>query len=215
MALFLSWSVLLTTGLAQEKLPPPTGHINDFAAVIDPAGKQRLETVLESLKERTGVDLVIAIIKTAGSEDLYDVSLRLAGEWNVGTRTSTRKSLLLLITADNGRFFAQFSRSAQTTLPDGLVGEMGRRMRPKFDGGDLNGGLLIGIQTFTNALGEQNNFTFAQLDPQGSETQVAQTRPRTVEPADGRDVSGHQTRADPQVDSVQEPPRGGVPVDSG
>ncbi|HEY6045551.1 MAG TPA: TPM domain-containing protein [Pyrinomonadaceae bacterium] len=181
-ALVLSWSLLLTTGLAQEKLPAPAGHINDFAAVVDPAGKQRLETVLESLKERTGVDLVIAIVKTAGNEDLYDASLRLAGEWNVGTRTSTRKSLLLLITADNGRFFTQFSRSAQTALPDGLVGEMGRRMRPKFESGDLNGGLLVGIQTFTNGLGEQNNFTFAQLDPQGGETQVAQSRPRTVEP---------------------------------
>jgi tetratricopeptide (TPR) repeat protein len=182
MALFLSWSLLLTTGLAQEKLPPPSGHINDFAAVVDPAAKQRLETVLESLKERTSIDLVIAIVKTAGNEDLYDASLRLAGEWNIGTRTSTRKTLLLLITADSGRFFTQFSRSAQTALPDGLVGEMGRRMRPKFDSGDLNGGLLIGIQTFTNGLGEQNNFTFAQLDPQGRETQVAQTRPRTVEP---------------------------------
>jgi tetratricopeptide (TPR) repeat protein len=180
-ALFLSWSLLLTNGLAQEKLPPPNGHINDFATVVDPAGKQRLETVLESLKERTGVDLVIAIIKTTGGEDLYDASLHLAGEWNVGTRTSTRKSLLLLITADNGRFFAQFSRSAQTTLPDGLVGEMGRRMRPKFESGDFNGGLLTGIQTFTDALGEQNNFTFAQLDPQGGETQIAKTRPRTVE----------------------------------
>ena len=182
MALFLSWSLLLTTGLAQEKLPAPTGHINDFAAAIDPAGKQRLETVLEGLKERTGIDLVIAIIKTAGNEDLYDASLRVAGEWNVGTRTSTRKTLLLLITADNGRFFTQFSRSAQTALPDGLVGEMGRRMRPKFDSGDLNGGLLLGIQTFTTALGERYNFTFAQLDPQGGETQIAQTRPRTVEP---------------------------------
>lgn len=182
MALSLSWSLLLTTGLAQEKLPQPTGHINDFAAVVDEAEKQRLETVLESLKERIGVDLVVAIIKTAGNEDLYDASLRLAGEWNVGTRTSTRKTLLLLITADNGRFFTQFSRNAQTALPDGLVGEMGRRMRPKFESGDLNGGLLIGIQTFTNALGEQNNFTFAQLDPQGGETQEAQTRPRTIEP---------------------------------
>lgn len=180
-AILTSWSLLLTTGLAQEKLPAPTGHINDFAAVLDPAGKQRLETVLASLKERTNLDFVIAIVKTAGSADLYDASLRLASEWNIGTRTSPRKSLLLLISADNGRFFAQFSRSAQTALPDGLVGEMGRQMRPKLEAGDFNSGLLIGIQSFTNGLGELNNFTFAQLDPQGGETLVAKSRPRTVE----------------------------------
>ena len=37
------------------------------------------------------------------------------------------------------------------------------------------------MQTFATALGELNNFTFAQLDTQGGEVQVAQTRPRTVE----------------------------------
>ncbi len=181
LAIVSSWSLLLIGGHAQEKLPPPTGHINDFAAVVDPAAKQRLETVLEKLKERTNIDLVIAIVKTAGGEDLYDASLRLAGEWNVGTRMSPRKGVLLLVTADNGRFFAQFSRSAQTAMPDGLIGDMGRRMGPKLESKDFDGGLLIGIQTLTNALGEEHNFTFAQLDPQSGETVVAQTRPRTVE----------------------------------
>jgi tetratricopeptide (TPR) repeat protein len=177
----VSLSQVFTIGLAQDKLPQPSGHLNDFASVIDPAAKQRLETILENLKQRSDIDLVVAIVKTAGSEDMYDYSLRVAGEWNTGTRTSPRRSLLLLIAADNGRFFTQFSRAAQTALPDGLIGEMGRRMRPKFESGDYNGGLLAGIQTFATVLGEQHNFTFAQLDPQGGEIAVAQTRPRTVE----------------------------------
>ncbi|MGZ8844035.1 MAG: TPM domain-containing protein, partial [Pyrinomonadaceae bacterium] len=168
---------------AQEKLPQPSGHINDFAGVIDPAGKQRLETVLESVKERTSLDLVVAIVKTAGAEDLYDYSLRVAGDWNVGTRMSPRKTVLLVIAADNAQFFTQFSRAAQTSMADGLIGEMGKRMRPKFGAGDYNGGLLAGVQTFADAVGEQHNFTFAQLDPQSGDVQVAQSRPRTVEAA--------------------------------
>jgi len=91
MAILSSWSLLLTSGLAQDKLPPPTGHINDFASVIDPANKQRLETVLQNLKERATIDLVVAIVKTAGPGDLYDYSLKLANEWNVGSRLSPRR----------------------------------------------------------------------------------------------------------------------------
>jgi tetratricopeptide (TPR) repeat protein len=181
MAILSSWSLLLTSGLAQDKLPPPTGHINDFASVIDPANKQRLETVLQNLKERATIDLVVAIVKTAGPGDLYDYSLKLANEWNVGSRLSPRKSLLLVIAADNGRFFSQFSRSAQIEMPDGLVGEMGRRMRAQLEGKDFNGGLLTGIEAFVNGLGEQRNFNFAQLDTQSGQTQVARTRPRTVQ----------------------------------
>lgn len=175
----IAWSV---SADAQEKLPPPAGHINDFAGVIEPAGKQRLDQVLERLKERTNLDLVVAIVKTVGSEDLYDYSLRLSGEWNVGTRMSPRKGLLLLIAADSGQFFTQFSRAAQADMPDGLIGEMGRQMRPKFAGNDYYGGLLAAVQTFANTLGSQHNFTFAQLDPQSETPQVARTRPRTVEP---------------------------------
>ena len=177
----ISLAQVFATVSAQEKLPPPTGNINDFAEVIDSATKERLETVLKNLKTRTDIDLVIVLVKTAGTEDLYDYSLRVANEWKVGSRTSPRKTLLLVITTDSGHFFTQFSRAAQAILPDGLVGEMGRHMQPKFETRDFNDGLLAGVQTFVNRVGEQHNFTFAQLDSQGGEVVVARTRPRTVE----------------------------------
>lgn len=171
---------VLVSASAQDKLPAPSGHINDFSEVVDPATKQRLETVLQSLKTRTEMDLVIVVVKTAGSADMYDFSLRLANEWQLGTRTSTRKTLLTVIAADTGQFFTQFSRSAQTTLPDGLVGEMGRRMRPRFEARDFSGGLVTGVQAFVNGVGEEHNFTFAQLDVPAGDV-AAVTRPRTVE----------------------------------
>ena len=188
---------------AQDKLPAPSGNVNDFAEVIDPATKQRLDTVLQSLKTRTDVDLVIAVVKTAGSADMYDYSLRIANEWQVGTRTSPRKTLLMVIAADTGQFFTQFSRAAQTTLPDGLVGEMGRRMRPKFEARDFSGGLVTGVQAFVNGLGEQHNFTFAQLDVPAGDVAVAQTRPRTVESSS---PAGH-TRAAAERIAVAESAR--------
>ena len=189
-------SNVIVIGFAQDKLPPRDGHINDFASTVDPATKQRLETVLENLKQRTDIDLVIAIVKTVGAQDLYDYSLKAAGEWNIGARTSPRKSLLLMIAADNARFFSQFSRGVQSDLPDGLIGEMGRRMRPRLEAKDYNGGLLVGVQTFTNGIGEQHNFTFAQLDPQGGENLLAQSRARTVtSPAPGDSVIPQGTNA--------------------
>src|SRR6185436_3536332 len=109
---------------AQDTLPAPTANINEYAEVLDPATKQRLDTVLQNLKTRTDIDLVIAVVKTAGGADMYDYSLRLANEWKIGARASARKTLLMVIASDNGQLFTQFSRAAQTALPDGLVGEM-------------------------------------------------------------------------------------------
>jgi tetratricopeptide (TPR) repeat protein len=176
----LSLTRVFAIGLAQEKLPAPSSHINDFAAVVGTANKERLEAILEQLKTRTDIDLVVAVVKTAGAEDLYDYSLHLANDWNIGSRMSARKTLLLVIAADNGKFFTQFSRPAQSALPDGLVGEMGQKMRPKLEASDYDAGLLVGVQTLVSGLGAVHNFTLADLERQPIEI-AARTRPRTVE----------------------------------
>jgi tetratricopeptide (TPR) repeat protein len=163
-----------------QRLPKPSGHVNDFAEVVDPATRQRLETVLANLKLRTGLDFVIATVKTVGDEDLYDYSLRVANDWNVGASTSLGKNLLLLIVGDSGKFFTQTSRTARSDLPDGLIGEMGRRMGPKIKSEGFSPGLITGVQAFVNILGERKDFTFEALAQQAGEEMIAQTRPRVV-----------------------------------
>jgi len=181
-AILLCWVVASPHISAQGRLPKPTAHINDFAEVLDAATKQRLEKVLENLKQRTDVNFVILTVKSAGAEDLYDYSLRIANDWVVGTPASSNKSILLVLAADNGKFFGQISNGARSFLPDGLIGEMAQRMRPKIESAGYNQGLLTGIEVFTNGLGERHNFTFAELDPRAGENLIAeQQRPRTVE----------------------------------
>jgi len=167
---------------AQERLPKPSGHVNDFAELLDATTRQRLEKILENLKERSGIDFVIATVKSTGAEDLYDYSLRIANDWNVGVPTSAKKTVLLAIAGDNGKFLAHISKGARADLPDGLIGDMGQRMRAIIATAGYNEGLLAGIKTFANGIGERNNFTFADLDRHSAEDLIAeQQRPRMVE----------------------------------
>lgn len=166
---------------AQSKLPKPNGHINDFGEVLDAATRARLEKVLETLKERSGIDFVVATVKSAGTEDLYNYSLQIANDWNLGAPAATNRSVLLVIAADNGKFFTQASRSARFVLPDGLIGTMGLRLKQKVESGGYNEGLITGVKTFTDGVGETRNFTFADLDQHPAENLIAeQKRPRTV-----------------------------------
>lgn len=166
---------------AQERLTKPAGHVSDFADLLDAATKQRLEKVLDNLKRRADVNFVIVAVKSAGTEDLFDYSLRIANDWTIGAPASADKSVLLVLAADNGKFFAQISKGARADLPDGLIGEMGQRMRRKIESAGYNQGLVTGIETFANGLGERHNFTFAELDADTTESLVArQQRPRTV-----------------------------------
>ena len=178
-------------------LPPPRGHVNDFAGVLDDASRDRLEDILENLKQRSGIDLVVAMVKTSGEKDLYDYSLRVANEWNVA-QDDQGKRVLTVIAVDTGRFFTQSSRSAQKELPNGLIGYMGRRMRPQFELRSFKEGLLTGIEAFANIVGQTLNFTFETLDrpatdrtaqiqpnirkPEKNEPATQQLKPKTVSP---------------------------------
>src|SRR6266851_405064 len=111
LAIFLLWlGASPRAGAQSQRLPKPSGHVNDFGEVLDAPTRDRLETVLENLKQKTELDFVVVIVKSAGAEDLYSYSLNVANDWNVGAPASLGKSLLLVITADNGKFFTQITR---------------------------------------------------------------------------------------------------------
>jgi tetratricopeptide (TPR) repeat protein len=158
----------------------PRGHITDEAEVLDAATRARIERVLDNLKQRTDIDFVIATVKDTGPETLYDYSLHLANEWNVGSMASPNKSLLVLITTNGGKLFTQVSRSARASLPDGLIGEMGLRIRAKVESAGYGPAVLAGVQTFVNGVGELRSFTFADLDTAGDQQIARQGRPRVV-----------------------------------
>jgi uncharacterized membrane protein YgcG/Flp pilus assembly protein TadD len=168
-------------GTQEPRLSKRVGHINDFAEVLDEPTKARLEAVLEKLKEKTHFDFVVVTIKSAGSEDLYDYSLAAANDWKVGAPASADRSLLIVIAADNGRFFSQVTRGARIYLPEGLVGEMGQRIREKIAPGSYGNALMTGVRVFVDRLGEVHSFDFASLDPQRGENIAQAQRPRTVQ----------------------------------
>jgi tetratricopeptide (TPR) repeat protein len=178
-------AIALTTFSAvhaqDQRLPKRTGHINDFAEVLDVATRERLEAVLEKLKDKTHVDFAVATIKSSGSEDLYDYSLAVANDWKIGAPAGMDRSLLVVIAADNGKFFSQLTRGARIYLPEGLVGEMGQQMREQIASGGYSVGVLAGIRTFVDRLGEVHSFDFAALDPQRGDTVAQLQRPRTVQ----------------------------------
>jgi uncharacterized membrane protein YgcG/tetratricopeptide (TPR) repeat protein len=157
------------------KSPERAGYVNDFAAVLNATTRQRLENILRNLQERSGVEFVLATVKTAGDLDIFDYSQQLATDWNTGAGATKQKSLLLVVAADTGKFFTQASKSVKGDLPDGILGEMGRRMRPQLEGQEFSEGLVTGVQTFVNLLAERKGFSLVNIE-QGP-AQSAQAAP--------------------------------------
>ena len=208
LALFLLISV---NPLAQStQFPAPASHVSDFAGVLDPQTKSRLDSLLYKLKEKSKIELYVATVETTGERQISDFSQQLAREWNIGVKTSRNKSLLLVVSVASKNSFTQFSRAAQLAIPEGVFGEMSYRMQGPLSEGRFNDAIDSGVKLFVNALAEKFAFNPADLEsstvasaspevaaPDSSEAVLSsgsgsqKTRPRTV--ADGPKPSPEAT----------------------
>jgi uncharacterized membrane protein YgcG/tetratricopeptide (TPR) repeat protein len=146
------------------KLAAPTSHISDFAGVIDSETKSRLEHLLQNLKEKSDVELYVATVDTTGAQEISAFSQKLARDWNIGSKTSRNKNLLLVISVGSKTSFAQISRTAQATLPDGILGEMSYRMSGPLGDGRFAEAVSSGVHVFANALAEKIGFKVSDLE---------------------------------------------------
>ena len=164
--------------LAQSnQLPAPKTYINDVAGVVDAQTRARLENVLERLKEKSKIELYVAVVDSTDGAQVSDYSQRLAREWNIGSKTTRGKSLLLVVSAASKTSFTQYTRAVQSELPDGVLGEMSYRMNGPLSEGRFSEAIEVGVYAFVNAVADKMGFSAADLEKpviaaQGS-TQVA------------------------------------------
>jgi tetratricopeptide (TPR) repeat protein len=152
---------------AQEKaqLPARTGYVNDFAHVVDDQTRQRLDTILDNVKKRSGIELNLATVQTTGTLDISTFSRQLADDWGVGSRGSSGKTLLLVVSVDEKAVFTRPSRSVQGELPEGILGELNQRVRGSISSGNFSQALVDGVSHFAIALGKKVGFSLDGIDP--------------------------------------------------
>lgn len=183
------------TPLAQSgQLPSPTSHISDLAGVIDPKIKTQLEGLLANLKEKTQIELYVAMVDSTGGQPIDEFSQRLANEWNIAGRNTRTRSLLMVVSAASKSSFTKFSRPVQGQLPDGVLGEMSYRMRGPLSDGRFTEAIDGGVRVFVNALAEKIGFNAADLEPSSAAVAANTSSPESPQPILVSARDGEKTR---------------------
>ncbi|HEX7332168.1 MAG TPA: TPM domain-containing protein [Pyrinomonadaceae bacterium] len=192
-ALFL---LICVNPLAQSnKLPAPGSYVSDFAGVIDSATKTRLEDFLQKLKEKSNFELYVATVESTGDKEISKFSQQLATDWNIGAKTTRTKSLLLVVSTGAKTSFMQFSRSAQTALPDGILGEVSYRMSGPLNDGRFGDAVDSGIHVLAIAVAEKIGFNVSELETSA----VASNSPEVTATSEPVLVSAKTSRTRPRV----------------
>jgi len=149
-------------------LGPSTGFVNDYAGVIDVATKQQLEDKLTAFKQKTTVEIAVAVVRTTGDRDIFDYSLAVARGWKIGSKNDDNPGALLFIAVDDRKYFTQISRDLEDELPDALAGNLQRQfLVPEFKKGNYAKGISDTIDAYIRTI-EQRAGGVATPTPAGA-----------------------------------------------
>jgi uncharacterized protein len=165
---------LTAVSTAQPKqFPAPVGMVNDFAGKLTPETTGQLENLLRNFRDRSGVEVVIVTINYADMQDYTkeDYALYLGRQWGVG-RDSDKRALLLLVAIKppdtqgqyHGETRLEVSRHLEGEIPDGLAGDLIRKMRDDFRAGRFDNALTSGTQTILATLAQRLGISMEGVD---------------------------------------------------
>jgi uncharacterized protein len=117
------------------------GAVNDFARVIPPDYKNRMESLAREVLEKTGTAIVVVTVETIGDNELNDYVNSLYKAWGIGKKGED-KGVLIFLTVKERKFRIETGYGVEGILPDGRVGEIRDRYAiPYFRKGDFGQGL--------------------------------------------------------------------------
>ena len=169
-AIVILLSASAATAVAQTAqspipLPSPFTPIVDYAHVIDPETRQKLESIYVNLKERANIEFAVVTVDTTGDQDIFEYSLAVARGWGIGSKGGEKAGLLLLVAIRDRKYFTQVSDHLEGDLNDGLAGQIQReRLVPQFKKGNYGQGIYDTIQVYVATLAEKRGFNIEGID---------------------------------------------------
>jgi uncharacterized protein len=143
--------LFLPAPAAALEVPPLQGHVNDYAGMIAPETKARLENDLRAFEQSDSTQVVILTVPTLEGEDLEGFSIRVATTWKIGQQTKDN-GVLLLVARQERKIRIEVGKGLEGVLTDLLSGRIiDLVFKPHFKRGDYNGGFTAGVAALIDA----------------------------------------------------------------
>ncbi len=141
-ALFV-WAAL---ALAAPAFPELTGRIVDAANVIPQATRAALEPKLEELETKSGIQLVVATVRSLDGQAIEPYANELFRHWKLGEATKNN-GVLLLVAPNERKVRIEVGYGLEGTLTDALSKiVIANAIAPRFKAGDFGGGVERGVE---------------------------------------------------------------------
>jgi len=137
---------------ALEVPPPPARRVNDYAGILSPAERDRLEQKLIQRERGASNQVVVAIFRSLGGESLEDFSIRLAQAWRIGQK-GLDNGVIFLVFTDDRKMRIEVGYGLESNLTDAVASSILRDVvAPSFREGRIADGIGAGLDAIDQAI---------------------------------------------------------------
>jgi len=137
---------------AGAALQSPVGYVNDFAGVLRPDTRARLEDLAQRVNAATRGDMVVVTIPDLGGRPVEEIALRLGREWKVGADAAVgdaarNAGVVILVvpkeTSSDGRGYCRIETGQGTEgfITDATSASICRSVTEQFIARDYDGAI--------------------------------------------------------------------------
>ncbi|HLJ59049.1 MAG TPA: TPM domain-containing protein [bacterium] len=146
-----AWAALPAAGA--PGFPRPTGYVNDFAHLLDPAARSALDARLAAYDQGTGNQIAVAIFADLGGVPINDFAAQLEEAWKVG-RKGKDNGLLLLIALREREVRIEVGYGLESKITDADAGAIIRdEIAPAFRDARYADGLNAAVNALQGLIG--------------------------------------------------------------
>jgi uncharacterized protein len=145
-------AVCLVTFAFAFDFPPLTGRVVDQANVMTAESRSEIESKLKDLEEKSGIQLVVATVKSLQGSDIETYANELFRFWKLGQAQKNNGVLLLVAPAEH-KVRIEVGYGLEGTLTDALSSVIiSSTIIPRFKTDDFSGGIDRGVDGIISVL---------------------------------------------------------------
>jgi uncharacterized protein len=134
----------------------------DEAGVISIHGKMVLENMLKSHENKTGNQVVVAVLRNLGGEDISEYGYQLGRHWGIGQKDKNN-GLILLIAMEEKKIRIDVGYGLEGLMTDAKSKYIIENIiKPQFKARNMENGILQGIVHIVQVLENADGLNFAE-----------------------------------------------------
>ena len=133
------------------EVPKLQGYINDYAGMISPPARAKIEEALRAFERSDSTQIVILTIPSLQGEDIEEFGIKVGDTWKIGQKGKDNGAILI-VSKQERRIRIEVGRGLEGKLTDLMSGRIiDGVIKPRFKESDFDRGFINGVSSMIDA----------------------------------------------------------------